>query len=182
MLSVDEELKRLIDRCRKPARDAIGRYQSAPYRDNFDPQDIATETAWRARRRPGLSKRSLYSLACLVIIDRLRVHGGRRGTGKEALNKRMLSLDHARDVEGDGDPLKPLEMKELYPRILEWIALLPPATRAVIRHRYLDGETQARTGRITGRSHGRIDQLEREGLRRLRLMAQQARLLPEGER
>jgi len=168
------KLKRLIDRCREPARLAIRRYQRAPYHTNLDPNDIACETAWRARAHPAASRAALRSIAGRVIVDRLRSHRGRSGTGRRRLNDRMCPLERARFAEAPG-PLP--DHSEVLPMLRRWLQCLPPQTRRVMDYLYLRNFSLVRVGAYLHLSRGRTQQLETEGLRRLRFYAQNAGLL-----
>lgn len=80
-------------------------------------------------------------------------------------------------VAGRPDDL--VEQKDLWDRLMELVDGLPPRSRQVLRGLYAEGRSSTEMAQRLGLTQGRITQLHKEGLRRLRGAWNAARLLDD---
>jgi RNA polymerase sigma factor (sigma-70 family) len=157
-----EERERLLRYCARVTGDA----QAA--------EDLVQQTlleAWQHATRiqtPDLREPWLLGVARNICLRWLRSHA--RETARQV--PLAAGEDQGDALVAGGDPLAEIERSDLAALLGEALALLPPATRAVLVGRYLEDQSQAALAARLGVSEGAVEaRLQRGKLALRRLLA-----------
>jgi RNA polymerase sigma-70 factor (ECF subfamily) len=170
-VDVSEDDRRLVERSAQGDREAFGalvrRHQDRTFnlayqvlRNREDALDVAQEAFVKAfASLPGFKGESsfttwLHRIVVNLAIDSLRRR--RRSQGTEYDDRRAVPEEPGVEVEAPGGPETELELKQVRALLARGIALLPPAQRAVLVLREIEGLTYEEIARAVGCSLGTV--------------------------
>jgi RNA polymerase sigma-70 factor (ECF subfamily) len=166
-----EDDRRLVERSAQGDREAFGvlvrRHQERTFnlayqvlRNREDALDVAQEAFVKAfASLPGFKGESsfttwLHRIVVNLAIDSLRRR--RRSQGIEYDDRRAVPEEPGVEVEAPGGPENELELKQVRALLARGIGLLPPAQRAVLVLREIEGLTYEEIARAVGCSLGTV--------------------------
>jgi RNA polymerase sigma-70 factor (ECF subfamily) len=170
-VDVSEDDRRLVERSAQGDREAFGalvrRHQDRTFnlayqvlRNREDALDVAQEAFVKAfASLPGFKGESsfttwLHRIVVNLAIDSLRRR--RRSQGTEYDDRRAVPEEPGVEVEAPGGPENELELKQVRALLARGIGLLPPAQRAVLVLREIEGLTYEEIARAVGCSLGTV--------------------------
>lgn len=166
-----DEDRRLVERSARGDREAFGllvrRHQERAFnlayqvlRNREDALDTAQEAFVKAfASLPGFKGEAsfttwLHRIVVNLAIDALRRR--RRGQGGEYDDRRAAPEEPGAEVEAPGDPETELEQKQVRALLARGIGQLPPAQRAVLVLREIEGLSYEEIARAVGCSLGTV--------------------------
>ncbi len=161
----------LVEAAARGDRDAFGvlvqRHQGRAFnlayqvlRNREDALDVAQEAFVKAfASLPGFKAGStfttwLHRIVVNLAIDTLRRR--RRSEGREYDDRRAIAEEAAAEIEAPGNPVAELEMKQVRTLLGRGIAALPPAQRAVVVLREVEGMSYEAIAKAVGCSLGTV--------------------------
>ena len=161
----------LVERAARGDRDAFGelvrRHQDRAFnlayqvlRNREDALDVAQEAFVKAfASLPGFKAEASFTTWLHRIVVNLAIDGlrrRRRSEGTEYDDRRAVAEDAAVEHEAPGGPAAELEMKQVRSLLARGIASLPPAQRAVIVLREIEGMSYEAIAQAVGCSLGTV--------------------------
>jgi RNA polymerase sigma-70 factor (ECF subfamily) len=161
----------LVDRAAHGDRDAFGmlvrRHQDRAFnlayqvlRNREDALDVAQEAFVKAfASLPGFKAEASFTTWLHRIVVNLAIDGlrrRRRSEGAEYDDRRAVAEDAVAERAAPGDPAAELEMKQVRGLLARGIAALPPAQRAVLVLREIEGMSYHEIAAAVGCSLGTV--------------------------